>query len=41
MTDKCVLGIDTSNYKTSIALVREGEILADIRRFLKVNGRMK
>ena len=36
MTDKCVLGIDTSNYKTSIAVVRGGEIIADIRRFLKV-----
>ena len=36
MTDKHVLGIDTSNYKTSIALVYGDEIIADLRRFLKV-----
>ena len=36
MTDKCILGIDTSNYKTSLAVVRGGETVADIRRFLKV-----
>ena len=36
MTDKHVLGIDTSNYKTSIAVVKDGETLVDIRRFLKV-----
>lgn len=36
MTDKNVLGIDTSNYKTSIAVIKDGETLVDIRRFLKV-----
>ncbi len=36
MNDRHVLGIDTSNYKTSVAVVRGGEILADLRRFLKV-----
>ena len=33
---RCVLGIDTSNYKTSVAVVRDGETAADLRRFLKV-----
>ncbi|MBQ3321323.1 MAG: hypothetical protein IJH05_00595 [Firmicutes bacterium] len=36
MTDKCVLGIDTSNYKTSLAIVCGRDIAADIRRFLTV-----
>lgn len=36
MTDKHVLGIDTSNYKTSIAVVKDGKTVADIRRFLSV-----
>ncbi|MGX8773741.1 MAG: Kae1-like domain-containing protein [Bacillota bacterium] len=36
MSDKCVLGIDTSNYKTSLAVVKGGETVADIRRFLSV-----
>ena len=32
-----VLGIDTSNYKTSVAVVDEaGNILCDLRRLLKV-----
>ena len=32
-----ILGIDTSNYKTSVALVSEdGKIAADERRFLSV-----
>lgn len=33
---KCILGLDTSNYKTSAAVVRGDEIAADLRRFLKV-----
>lgn len=33
---RCVLGLDTSNYKTSLALIRGDEIIADLRRFLKV-----
>lgn len=34
---ECVLGIDTSNYKTSAAVVdREGRILCDLRTLLKV-----
>jgi len=34
---KCVLGIDTSNYKTSVALVdRDKNIICDMRRLLKV-----
>ncbi len=37
MKQRAVLGIDTSNYKTSAALVREdGKILCDRRRFLDV-----
>ena len=36
MTDKCVLGIDTSNYKTSVAIVLGGETIVDLRRFLRV-----
>ena len=36
MTEKCVLGIDTSNYKTSAAIVRGEETLVDLRRFLRV-----
>lgn len=36
-TMECVLGIDTSNYKTSVAAVDEtGSILCDIRRLLRV-----
>ena len=34
--DRCVLGVDTSNYKTSIALLNDEDILFDIRRFLDV-----
>ncbi|MGI6735841.1 MAG: O-sialoglycoprotein endopeptidase [Anaerovoracaceae bacterium] len=34
---RCVLGIDTSNYTTSAALVnRDGQVLADVRRLLEV-----
>ena len=33
---KCVLGLDTSNYKTSVAVVCEGRAVLDLRRFLKV-----
>lgn len=34
---ECVLGIDTSNYKTSVAIVdRRGHILCDLRTLLKV-----
>lgn len=36
MTDQYVLGIDTSNYKTSLALVCGHEVIADVRRFLNV-----
>ncbi|MCQ2545165.1 MAG: O-sialoglycoprotein endopeptidase [Clostridia bacterium] len=36
MNKKYVLGIDTSNYKTSIAIVSRDEIIIDIRRFLEV-----
>lgn len=36
MTDQYVLGIDTSNYKTSLAIVCGHDISADIRRFLTV-----
>ena len=37
MSGRCFLGIDTSNYKTSVALVDEdGEILANHQRFLTV-----
>ena len=32
-----VLGIDTSNYKTSVAVIgSEGKILCDLRKLLKV-----
>lgn len=31
-----ILGIDTSNYKTSIALLDQDNILCDVRRFLEV-----
>ena len=34
--NRCVLGIDTSNYKTSLALLNEEDIIFDIRRFLDV-----
>ncbi|MGN0702301.1 MAG: hypothetical protein ACI4KL_03880 [Lentihominibacter sp.] len=33
---KCILGIDTSNYKTSIAVTDEMGIVCDLRRFLSV-----
>lgn len=36
MTEKYVLGLDTSNYKTSVAIVSGGRIVADLRRFLTV-----
>ena len=37
MKQKCALGIDTSNYKTSAAAVTEsGEIISDRRIFLTV-----
>ena len=37
MNSKLVLGIDTSNYKTSVAVIdREQQIVCDIRNFLKV-----
>lgn len=36
MAEKFVLGLDTSNYKTSVAIVRGGEVVADLRRFLTV-----
>ena len=37
MNSKLVLGIDTSNYKTSVAVIdREQKIVCDIRNFLKV-----
>lgn len=36
MTNKHVLGIDTSNYKTSVALVSDNEIIIDHRKFLEV-----
>ncbi len=37
MSDRYILGIDTSNYKTSIAVVdRNKSIICDERRFLKV-----
>ena len=34
--DRNILGIDTSNYKTSIALLNRDSIICDIRRFLDV-----
>lgn len=37
MTAECFLGIDTSNYTTSVALCsREGEVLANLKRLLPV-----
>lgn len=37
MNNKHFLGIDTSNYKTSIAVVNDkGEIICDLRKFLEV-----
>lgn len=33
---KCILGLDTSNYKTSLALIRGDETIVDLRQFLKV-----
>ena len=35
-TDKYILGIDTSNYKTSLALVGQEDIRLDLRKFLEV-----
>lgn len=32
----CILGLDTSNYKTSLALIRGDETISDLRQFLKV-----
>lgn len=36
MNNEYILGIDTSNYKTSVALVSRDEIRIDSRKFLKV-----
>ena len=37
MSGNCYLGIDTSNYKTSVAVVDdEGNVISDCRKFLKV-----
>ena len=36
MTEKFILGLDTSNYKTSVAIVSGGKVIADLRRFLTV-----
>lgn len=36
MNDRYVLGIDTSNYKTSLAVVSGNEIICDLRKFLEV-----
>lgn len=39
MTAECFLGIDTSNYTTSVALCsREGEVLANLKRLLPVKA---
>lgn len=35
-SQKNILGIDTSNYKTSLAVVNQDDIICDIRKFLKV-----
>ena len=32
----CILGMDTSNYKTSLALISGNTVAVDLRRFLKV-----
>ena len=32
----CILGLDTSNYKTSLAVICGDETIADLRQFLKV-----
>ncbi len=36
MFEQCILGIDTSNYKTSVAVLNRDNIICDIRRFLEV-----
>lgn len=36
MDNRYVLGIDTSNYKTSLAVVNGNEIICDLRKFLEV-----
>lgn len=37
MKEGCILGIDTSNYKTSVALIqRDGTVIHDLRRLLRV-----
>ena len=37
MKNKYILGIDTSNYKTSIAVIdRQNNVICDLRRFLNV-----
>ena len=36
MAEKCVLGLDTSNYKTSLAVLSGGKTMVDLRRFLTV-----
>ena len=37
MSGNCYLGIDTSNYKTSVAVVDdEGNVISDCRKFLEV-----
>ena len=33
---KHILGIDTSNYKTSVALINESDIICDLRKLLDV-----
>ena len=35
-SDRFILGIDTSNYKTSVAVLDQDDIICDIRRFLDV-----
>ena len=38
MDEFCILGIDTSNYKTSVAVVTDsGKILCNFQEFLTVN----
>lgn len=36
MNNNVVLGVDTSNYKTSLAVVRDDEIICDVRKLLHV-----
>lgn len=40
MKEKLYLGVDTSNYTTSLSLVRDGEVISNVRRLLPVeNGK--